>query len=74
MFQSGDEVYCKRDDSDKWLGPGKVMFQYGKIVFVRHGSAYVRVSVNRLIKAGNCEENDHYSDIVKMLQKLVLKL
>ena len=39
-FTSGEEVYYKRDGKEKWLGPGKVMFQDGKIVFVRHGSVY----------------------------------
>ena len=34
------------------MGPPKVVFQDGKIIFVRHGSAYIRISANRLIKAG----------------------
>ena len=50
-FKSGEDVYYKREDSEKWLGPGKVMFQDGKIIFVRHGSVYVKVSATRLIKA-----------------------
>ena len=29
-----------------------MMFQDGKVIFVRHGSAVIRVSVNRLTKAG----------------------
>ena len=32
------------------LGPGTVLFQDGKVVFVRHGSVFVRVSPNRLQK------------------------
>ena len=56
MFESGENVYYKREDSEKWLGPGKVMFQDGKVVFVRHGSVYVKVSTNRLVKAN--EENN----------------
>ena len=52
VFESGEMVYYKRDGSTKWLGPGKVIFQDGRLVFVRHGGVYVRVSTNRLIKCG----------------------
>ena len=57
-FEIGERVYYKREGREKWLGPGKVMFQDGKIVFVRHGSVYVRVSVNRLIKADGVSETE----------------
>lgn len=50
VFLPGDGVFYKRDGSNKWLGPGKVIFQDGKVVFVRHGGTYVRVSTNRLVK------------------------
>ena len=46
-----DEVYYKRNDSNKWRGPGKVMFRDGKVIFVRHGGSYVRVHECRLAKA-----------------------
>ena len=52
--------------SNKWKGPGIVIGQDGKAVFVRHGSVYVRVSSNRLTKMGeefrNTESNnvDHH--------------
>ena len=46
----GNSVFYKRDGSNKWLGPGKVIFQEGKVVFVRHGGIYVRVSTNSLVK------------------------
>lgn len=51
-FENGDRVYYKREGQEKWLGPGKVVFQDGCVVFVRHGGTFVRVSPNRLIKAG----------------------
>jgi transposase InsO family protein len=51
-FQLGDHVYYKRDDSNKWKGPGKVIGQDGKVVFVRHGSVYVRVHPCRLVRVG----------------------
>ena len=33
-----------------YAGPGKVTFQDGKVVFIRHGSSFVRVSPNCLLK------------------------
>ena len=66
-YKHGDRVYYKRDGQDKWIGPGKVVFQDSKVVFVRHGGVFVRVSPNRLIKAGQefVGENDvtQHSDI-----------
>ena len=53
-FQQGDRVYFKRDDDQKWKGPGTVIGQDGKVVFVRHGSIYVRVHPCRLIRCGVC--------------------
>ena len=53
QFQHGDKVFYKREDSNKWKGPGYVIGQDGKVIFVRHGSFYVRVSPNRLIKMGD---------------------
>ena len=47
VFESVEMVYYKRDGSTKWLGPGKVIFQDGRL-----GGVYVRVSTNRLIKCG----------------------
>ena len=49
-FENGDLVYYKRQGQEKWLGPGKVVFQDGRVVFVRHGGTFVRVSPNHLIK------------------------
>lgn len=50
-YENGDLVYYKREGRDRWLGPGRVVFQDGKVVFVRHGGVFVRVSPNRLQKA-----------------------
>ena len=71
VYIKGDWVYYKRDSGEKWLGPAKVMFQDGKIVFVRHGSEFYRVSVNRLNPAGDpdwkiveeLEENTENKDV-----------
>ena len=56
VFENGDNVWYKR--RDKWMGPGKVVFQDGKIIFVRHGSIYVRVSANRIVKKNEEFGND----------------
>ena len=51
VFDNGDIVYYKRERDDRWLGPGKVVFQDGKVIFVRHGSQFVRVSHCRIQKS-----------------------
>jgi hypothetical protein len=56
VFNPGDRVYYKRESQERWLGPAKVIFQDGKVVFVRHGGTYVRVSPNRLLSAGGVQE------------------
>ena len=45
-------MYYKINDENKWKGPGTVIGQDGKIVFVWHGSIYVRVPPCRLIRCG----------------------
>ena len=42
-YNSGDLVYYKRDGTNEWLGPAKVVVQDGKVVFIRHGSYLIRV-------------------------------
>ena len=51
-YDNGDIVWYKRDRDGKWKGPAKVIFQDGKVVWVRHGASAVRVSVNRIVKQG----------------------
>ena len=51
-------MYYKRDGSQHWLGPAIVIFQDGKVIFFLHGAALVRVSKNRLIKAGQVIQRD----------------
>ena len=50
IFENGDRVFYTREGKEGWLWPGKVVFQDGKVVFVRHGGIFVRVSTNRLQK------------------------
>ena len=53
VYNPGDHVFYKREAQDRWLGPAKVIFQDGKVIFVRHGSVFVRVSPNRLCRANS---------------------
>ena len=46
------EVRYKRERDGRWKGPAKVIFQDGKVIWVRHGASVVRVSANRLVKHG----------------------
>ena len=50
IYQNGDTVFYKQEGKQRWLGPASVVFQDGKVVFVRHGGIFVRVSPNRLSK------------------------
>lgn len=56
VYNPGDKVYFKREKDEKWHGPGKVIFQDGKVIFVRYGSTFVRVSANRLVKMDSTVE------------------
>ena len=51
-------MFYKREGKERWLGPGKVVFQDGKVVFVRHGGVFVRVSPNRLQKMNSYSTDD----------------
>ena len=50
IYQNGDTVFYKREGKERWLGPAGIVFQDGKVVFVRYGGIFVRVSPNRLSK------------------------
>ena len=60
IFENGERVFYKREGKERWLGPGTVVFQDGKVVFVRHGSVFVRVSPNRQqkVKSYLTDENE----------------
>ena len=68
-FTQGDKVYYKRDDSNRWRGPGKVIGQDGKMVFVRHGDQLVRVSTCRLVKVGQELGNKNTEKVLQEKQK-----
>ena len=41
-FEIGEEVFYKRDDQQEWKGPGTVLGQDGAVIFIRHGSHYIK--------------------------------
>ena len=44
----GDEVYYKRDDAPEWKGPDRVLGQDSPVVFIRHGSRYIKAHTCRV--------------------------
>ena len=53
VLEQGCKVYKKWDNSNKWEGPGIVIGQDIKNILICHGSTYVTVSINGLIRAGS---------------------
>ena len=53
-YESGDKLFYKRENSNKWKGPGFVIGQDGNIIFHYLGTCsmymYVRISANRIMK------------------------
>ena len=58
LYDKGDIVYFKKEGEDSWRGPAKVVFQDSKVIFLRIGSVYYRVSANRVKKAGESLARD----------------
>ena len=57
IYENGDVVYFKKEGEDSWRGPARVVFQDSKVIFIRIGAIYYRVSANRLIKASDALAN-----------------
>ena len=53
IYENGDLVYFKKEGENTWRGPAKVVFQDSKVIFLRIGGVYYRVSANRIIKASD---------------------
>ena len=45
MYEIGDEVFLKRDDSPEWKGPGTFLGQDGPVIFILQGSRYIKAHV-----------------------------
>ena len=69
IFEKGDTVYYKREGKERWLGPATVVFQEGKVVFVRHGGIFVRVSPNRIERVNEIFERHESGDAVQTEHK-----
>ena len=52
-LEPNDSVYYKRNGCEKWKGPGKVLGGDKNVVFIRHGSNYVKVHPCRVIPSKN---------------------
>ncbi len=50
VLQNGDKVYYKRNDSQKWHGPGIVIGQHNKQVLVKVGSSHISVHTSRVMR------------------------
>ena len=56
VFNHGDRVYYKREDSRRWRGPGKVLGHLGSVVYVIHGSRLIRCASCRVIKVSSSDD------------------
>ena len=72
VYEHGDAIYYTRDRKDRWLCPATVVFQDGKVVFLRPGQIFVRVSSNRLSKGENMKTPLKW--INQTLNNLTIKL
>ena len=52
FFTLGDRVYFKEIKKTEWSGPGKVLGQDGKVIFIRYGNRLKRVHSTRVLRAG----------------------
>ena len=52
FYAHGNKVFFKEIKKNEWSGPGKVLGQDGKVVFVRYGNTLRRVHATRVLRAG----------------------
>jgi hypothetical protein len=57
-YQMGDKAFYKRPDNREWKGPGRVIGQDGKVVFIRYGGIFVRVHICRLKKCNELSSQE----------------
>ena len=63
FFEKGERVLFKRDESNRWKGPVKVIEQSGTVCFVKYGSKLIKVPICRLWKyEGKIDEAKTSSD------------
>ena len=82
-FNTGDRAHHKQENNRKWGGPGTVIGQGHKQVFVRHSSELVRVHSSRLIHVDNAnfekslssnESINHTDNVNEVSRPLIGKL
>ena len=64
QYLTGDQVFYKKDDSQYWKGPGRVIRYDNKHVFVRHGGTYLRVNPCNLQHVKGTKEGVSHSEVV----------
>ena len=64
QYQTGDQVYYKKDDSQYWKGQGTVIGYDNKQVFARHGGTYLRVNPRNLKHVKETKEKVSQSEVV----------
>ena len=52
LYYPEDRVYWKHSHENRWRGPGKVLIQDGKQIFIRSGARIISTSVNRIVRVG----------------------
>ena len=52
IYHPEGRVFWKHFHEDRWRGPGKVLYQDGKVVFIRSGARIISTSVNRILRVG----------------------
>ena len=78
QYQTGDQVYYKKDDSRYWKGPGAVIGYDNKQVFIRQGGAYLKVNPRNLQHVKESKEDVMMQTIPKIkkivIQNMTLKI
>ncbi len=63
-YQNGDLVLYKRNESDRWMGPGRVLGLENKQINIKHGGSFVRVHPCRVqkYKSDSCYERENHCE------------
>ena len=69
VLQNGDKVYYKRNDSQKWHGPGIVIGQNNKQVLVKVGSSHISVHTSRIMRIDDVMYGPVQKSVPKQLKQ-----
>ena len=73
VYQNGDQVYYKKNDSQYWEGPATVVGIDNKQVFIKHGGIYVRVNACNLQLVNDSVKNVKWKLDTLQMCKIILK-